>query len=288
MNNTSPKNLFCEKRKQTNETRALRIDKPDADFLAREAVLTILERLAVKNRDFPIAVNLFSPSGTMPNALTDSGKVKKVISVHANASAKPGTGEIITARDNLAFEEKSANLITSVFGLHWSNNLPIVLKQIRHTLQDDGLFMAALPGDKTLTELRDCLITAETRLTGNASLRVDPFGEIRQYGSLLQQAGFALPVIDSDVFCVRYKSMRHLIDDLRAMGVTSCLAQRSKFTNRELFKLAGEIYQEKYTDPDGKIRATFEIVYLSGWAPHRSQQQPLKPGSAKHKLSDFL
>lgn len=288
MNNTSPKNLFCEKRKYMNDLRAQNINKPDADFLVREAAQTIAERLAVTNREFPVALDLFSSTDAIQELLAESGKVTEITAINSNSSSKNKGKKATSTRDHIIAGEQYINLVTSIFGLHWSNNLPAVFKQIRTILQEDGLFMAALPGDKTLSELRDCLILAETQLTGNASLRIDPFGEVRQYGNLLQKAGFTLPVVDTDLLCVRYSDMFGLIDDLRAMGATSCLLQRPQTAPRDLFKLASEFYNEKYADPDGKIRATFEIVYLSGWAPHHSQQKPLKPGSAKHKLSDFI
>jgi hypothetical protein len=132
------------------------------------------------------------------------------------------------------------------------------------------------------------MLTAESMINGNASLRVDPFGEVRQVGSLLQRAGFALPVVDTEILTVRYSSLKKLITDLRAMGATSSLNSNRSFSPRNLFEKTEEIYRKRYQDNDGKIRATFEIIFLSGWSPDASQQKPLKPGSAKNKLSDFL
>ena len=137
-------------------------------------------------------------------------------------------------------------------------------------------------------ELRDSMLTAESMLNGNATLRIDPFGEVRQIGSLLQRAGFALPVVDTELLTARYSSLRKLIKDLRAMGATSSLNSNVGFGPRGLFEKTEEVYRERYQDDDGKIRATFEIIFLSGWSPDASQQKPLKPGSAKNKLSDFL
>ncbi|MEL7430320.1 MAG: SAM-dependent methyltransferase, partial [Pseudomonadota bacterium] len=184
--------------------------------------------------------------------------------------------------------EDSLDLVTSVFGLHWHNNLPAMLEVVRKKLKPDGLFLAALPGDRTLNELRNSFIEAETEISGNVSLRVDPFGEVRQYGSLLQRAGFALPVVDSEVFTVRYDTIEAIIRDLRAWGGSGSLQTKPAPLTKQMVLRAGEIYRKKYADADGRLRATYEIVYLHGWKPHSSQQKPLKPGSATTHLSKVL
>jgi hypothetical protein len=156
-------------------------------------------------------------------------------------------------------------------------------------LAPDGLFLACLPGGRTLEELRFALMQAEDEVTGGASPRVAPFADLRDFGALLQRAGFALPVADVDLVTIRYPHMFRLMADLRAMGATNALVHRMrKPTRRAVFLRAAEIYAERFADADGRVRATFELVWLSGWAPHESQQKPLKPGSAKMRLADAL
>ncbi|MEP4032107.1 MAG: SAM-dependent methyltransferase, partial [Roseibium polysiphoniae] len=161
--------------------------------------------------------------------------------------------------------------------------------QIRKSLTPDGLFMGVLLGSGTMHELRDVLMRAELESTGGAAARVSPFADTRDLGSLLQRAGFALPVTDMDRLTVRYSNMFDLMKDLRSMGATSILSERSrKPLTKTILLRAAELYAQDYCDPDGRIRATFSLVSLSGWAPHESQQQPLKPGSAKTRLADAL
>ena len=293
MDKTSPPILFSSSRKAANDARAMRIADKNADFLAKEAATNLADRLAVTNRQFELAVDVFSAQNSIAPLLEASDKTGQVTRLVSeidvtNLSGAISTKSVMADREVLPLHKNSVNLVTSVFGLHWCNDLPGMFAQIRNVLIPDGLFLACLPGERTLQELRDCLLLAETELSGNVSLRVDPFGEIRQLGGLLQRAGFSLPVVDSDVLTVRYSSMYGLIEDLRAMGATSALSKRPGFGPRNLFEVADRIYNEKYSDVDGRIRATFEIVYLTGWSPHESQQQPLKPGSADLKMSDFL
>lgn len=286
MQNTSPPKLFNPKRRKAIEQRAENIAQVDADFLVKEAAMMMADRLDATNRDFDKAVDMFSPFDTMFNILKASPKAKQVLKLSTHEAK--AASDIISEREEIALAPKSVNLITSILGLHWSNDLPGTLAQIKNALVEDGLFLAALPGDRTLMELRDSMLTAESMINGNATLRIDPFGEVRQIGSLLQRAGFALPVVDTELLTVRYSSLKKLITDLRAMGATSSLNSNTHFAPRELFNKTQDIYRERYQDSDGKIRATFEIVFLSGWSPHASQQKPLKRGSAKNKLSDFL
>lgn len=287
MQKTSPL-LFDPKRRIALEQRKLGIGQNDADFLVAEAASIMAERLEATNRDFERAVDMFSPFNTMTEMLKASAKTKSVTSMNYIPLRDDAPDAIQGVPEELSLAPNSVNLITSIFGLQRSNDLPGTLKQIEMALVPDGLFMAALPGDQTLKELRDSLLTAESMINGNATLRVDPFGEIRQLGGLLQRAGFALPVVDSEILTVRYSKLEKLITDLRAMGANSCLLGNKGFGPRGLFEKTEEIYKQRYSDADGKIQATFEIVFLSGWSPHASQQQPMKPGSAKNKLADFL
>ena len=294
MQKTSPPKLFDHHRVAAKLCRAANINKPRADFISRIAADTLAERLDATNRSFETALDLHSRFDCMAGELTKSSKTKKVISISSGDFPVEKAGDtnaeygLYSQLDTLPFAENTLDLVTSVLGLHWSNDLPGMMIQIRNALKPDGLFLAALPGDRTLRELRECLIEAETELTGSVSLRVDPFGEVRQLGGLLQRAGFALPVVDTDILTVRYDSMYALILDLRAMGMTNSHAVRTKFGPRKLFSMTEEIYNQRYRDNDGRIRATFELVFLSGWAPDPSQQQPLKPGSAQNRLEDFL
>lgn len=290
MQNTSPPKLFNQKRQQAIQRRAINIAQADADFLVKEAALIMAERLDATNRDFEVAVDAFSPFDNMTNVLQSSPKVNQVYKLTDTLppSQTNNIQTIASKREEIALRPNSTNLITSIFGLHWSNDLPGTFAQIKNALVEDGLFLAALPGDRTLMELRDSMLTAESMLNGNATLRIDPFGEVRQVGSLLQRAGFALPVVDTELLTVRYSSLNKLIKDLRAMGATSSLNGNRSFGPRDLFSKTEQIYKERYQDKDGKIRATLEIIFISGWSPHASQQKPLKPGSAKSLLSDFI
>ena len=272
-----PPILFDYNRKSAVDARACCIGAKDADFLINRAMDDLQDRLRATNRDFPQALDLFSPSADITSAIQNSEKIGSLSTRNTDAG-----------RDDLRLEPQSLELIISVFGIHWLNDLPGALAQIKGALRPDGLFLGVLPGEGTLQELRDCLLIAETQITGGATMRIDPFVEIRQAGNLLQRAGFTLPVVDLDEFVVRYSDMFALIRDLRAMGATSTLIENRKAAPKKLFSLANEIYNEKYADDDGKIRASFKFIHLSGWAEHESQQKPLKRGSAKNKLSDFL
>ena len=196
---------------------------------------------------------------------------------------------LVADEEALPFAAASFDLVVSALSLQWANDLPGALVQIRRTLVPDGLFLAALVGGQSLTELRTALTAAEAELTGGASPRVAPFADVRDLGGLLQRAGFALPVTDVEPVIVRYSSMLALMQDLRAMGATNALAERSRLPlRRAVLMRAAEIYAARFGDPDGRLRATFEIVWLSGWAPHESQQKPLTPGSARMRLADAL
>ncbi|MEJ1969826.1 MAG: methyltransferase domain-containing protein [Rhizomicrobium sp.] len=183
----------------------------------------------------------------------------------------------------------SLDLLTSVLTLHAVNDLPGVLLQARRLLKPDGLFLAALFGGETLTELRQSLAAAEIETLGGISPRVAPFADVRDLGGLLQRAGFALPVADVERTVVRYSDLFSLVRDLRAMGETNALTERSrKPVTRATLAATMAQYAQRFADSDGRLRATFDIVYLTGWAPHESQQQPLKPGSARSRLADAL
>lgn len=202
------------------------------------------------------------------------------------ALARP---DVVADESRLPLADASLDLVLSALTLQFVDDLPGTLVQIRRALKPDGLFLGALIGGTSLTELRQAFVEAETELQGGASPRVLPFADMRLAGSLLQRAGFALPVVDADIVTVRYGNAFDLMKDLRAMGATNVLAERwRRPTHRAVFHRMAEIYQENFADSDGRITATFEIIWMSGWAPHESQQKPLKPGSAQIRLADAL
>jgi len=181
------------------------------------------------------------------------------------------------------------DLAVSLYSLQWINDLPGALVQIRRLLKPDGLFVGALLGGATLNELRDAFTHAESGTRGGISPRVSPFADVRDLGSLLQRAGFALPVSDVERLVVRYRDFFGLVRDLRAHGLTNVMAERSQAVlRRDTLAALLAHYASHHADPDGKLRATFETLYLTGWAPHESQQKPLSPGSAKSRLADVL
>lgn len=191
--------------------------------------------------------------------------------------------------ERLPFAPEAFQLIVSIFGLNWTNDLPGALVQLRAALAPDGLFIGAMFGGDTLIELRTALLEAELEIRGGAGPRVAPFADQRDLAGLLSRTGFALPVSDVDRVTVRYRDPLALVSDLRAMGETAALANRAPLPlTRAILARAFEIYAERFTDPDGRLRATFEIVVFTGWRPHDSQQKPLAPGSARTRLADAL
>jgi len=255
-------------------------------FLADMAAEAVADRISAVNRKFLSALDLGSRGGNVA-ALTPLARTW----VHASASGDfaPGAAKVISDDETLPFAEAAFDLVVSVLGLHAVNDLPGTLVQTRRVLKPDGLFMAAMFGGETLVELRQSFATAESEIRGGVSPRVFPFGDVRDLGGLLQRAGFTLPVSDAEKTVVRYRDLTTLFADLRGMGETNVLAERTAgFQRRDVMAAALKHYAENFSDPDGRFRATFEIVYLTGWAPHESQQKPLKPGSAKMRLSDAL
>jgi SAM-dependent methyltransferase len=265
-----------------------------ADFLHRRAALDIAERLEAIMRDFSLAVDLSARGGAFREALAESDAASRVgLLVEADLSAAMLAGRggprLVLDEERLPFAPESLELIVSTLGLHWTNDVVGALIQIRRALKPDGLFIGALLGGATLTELRQSLVAAEDELLGGAGSRVSPFADSRDAAGLLQRAGFALPVADVDRVTVTYAHPLRLMADLRQMGETNVLAERHpRALTRALLARASEIYVERFGDADGRVPATFEIVTLTGWAPHASQQQPLKPGSAKMRLADAL
>ncbi len=189
----------------------------------------------------------------------------------------------------LDLQEDAHDLVIHALSLHWANDPVGQLIQCRRTLRPDGLFIAATLGGRTLEELRSCLGQTEVGLTGGLSPRVVPMGEIRDYGALLQRAGFALPVADSLLLRAEYKDTFHLMHDLRHMGETNALTARHRVSApKNLFAETEKLYRKNFATEQGGVFASFETIFLTGWAPDASQQQPLRPGSAKSRLSDAL
>ena len=249
------------------------------------------DRLAAVLRRFDLALDLGTPGGAVRRVLAASGKVGTIIAAGALVHSRADDASLAVAADEeaLPFRDASLDLVVSALALQFVNDLPGALIQIRRALKPDGLFLGALAGGDTLTELRQAFAAAEAEIEDGVSPRVAPFADLRDLGALLQRAGFALPVTDVDRLTVRYASPLALMHDLRRMGATNALAERRRRPlKRATLARMLEIYGARFADPDGRIRATFEIVWLSGWAPHESQQQPLKPGSAKTRLADAL
>jgi SAM-dependent methyltransferase len=266
-----------------------------SDFLIERVAEDIAERLAVVLRQFDLAVDLGTPGDALRRALAATGKVGTIVAASAFAGAararptSAGALGVVADEEALPFRDGAIDLMVSGLSLQFANDLPGVLVQIRRALRPDGLLLAALVGGDTLTELRQAFAEAEAEIEDGISPRVAPFADLRELGALLQRAGFALPVTDVERVTVRYASPLALMHDLRRMGATNVLTERRrKPLRRATLMRMIEIYGERFVDPDGRVRATFEIVWLSGWAPHESQQQPLRPGSAQRRLADAL
>ncbi|MGP9818374.1 methyltransferase domain-containing protein [Salinarimonas sp. NSM] len=257
----------------------------DADFLVARVAQDMEERLAAVLREFPVAVDLGTPAPHVARMLARRPGTAHVLRL----APLPEPGAVVADEEALPLAPASVNLVASALSLQGVNDLPGTLIQARRALAPDGLLLACLLGGATLHELRQSFAAAEAETTGGVSPRVAPFADVRDLGSLLQRAGFALPVVDADPLVVRYDHVFALMRDLRAMGLTNVLAERRRapLTRATLGRLA-EIYAARYADPDGRVRATFELVWLTGWAPHESQQKPLRPGSAAMRLADAL
>jgi SAM-dependent methyltransferase len=243
-------------------------------FLLDRAAEELAERLRAVLRTFAAGADIGTPGDQVGHALTDHVAVLSHVDVPD------------IENDGLSLKPESLDLAVSALAFQFVNDLPGALAQIRRALKPDGLLLAAMIGGDTLTELRQTFAAAEAELEGGVSPRVVPFADLRDIGALLQRAGFALPVTDVDRIVVRYDSAFALMQDLRRMGATNVLTERRRTpTRRATLVRMAQLYSERFADPDGRIRATFEVIWLSGWAPHESQQKPLKPGSAKASLA---
>lgn len=278
-------------RRRRRRAAALAASLGPTTFLLDRARDDLVERLAAVLRRFALAVDLGTPGQAMREALSRLDSVGTVVKTEAILPDERLADKFFVVADEeaLPFADGTLDLVVSGLILQFANDLPGVLVQIRRALKPDGLFLAALLGGDTLTELRQAFAAAESEVEGGVSPRVAPSAELRDLGVLLQRAGFALPVTDVDRVCVRYESAFALMRDLRRMGATNALlARRRTPLKRAMLMRMAAVYAERFSDADGRLRATFDIMWLSGWAPHPDQQQPLKPGTATTRLAEAL
>ena len=261
------------------------------EFLLVRVADDLIERLGAVQRRFPVAVDLGAYHGLLGRRLRQVPGIGMVVHMEAawRLLAQCEGARVQASEEALPFRDQSLDLVTSGLALHLVNDLPGAFVQIRRALKPDGLFLAALLGGRTLSELRNALLAAEEEVEGGASPRVAPFAELQDFGALLQRAGFALPVVDADTVTVTYPDTLALLRELRAMGATNALKARRKGPLRRATLLrACALYQERFGLSNGRVPATFEIITLTAWAPHESQQRPLAPGTAKVRLADAL
>jgi NADH dehydrogenase [ubiquinone] 1 alpha subcomplex assembly factor 5 len=263
----------------------------ECDFLFRAAAERLLDRLDDVTRRFPRALDLGCRDGVLARALNGRGGIEMLI--HADAALgfarRAPLPRLVAEAEALPFAPRSFDLVLSNLELHWTNDLPGALVQLRHMLRPDGLLLVSLLGGETLGELRRALMEAELAEEGGVSPRVSPFADLRDLGQLLQRAGFALPVVDSDTIEVTYPDLATLLRELRGMGETNAVAERRRgFTRRATLAGAAAHYAALFGRLDGRIPARFEILTLTAWAPHASQPRPLRPGSARERLATAL
>jgi SAM-dependent methyltransferase len=271
----TPPALFDRALLQARQRRAQALGA--ATFLLDRVAEEMAERLAAVTRDFRSVADVWTPGDGL------------AVSLRARAPSVVHVGLSEAGEETLPFAPETLDLVVSALAFQFVNDLPGVLAQIRRALKPDGLLLAAMIGGDSLTELRQSFAAAEAECEGGVSPHVVPFADLRDIGGLVQRAGLALPVTDVDRLTVRYDNAFALMQDLRRMGASNVLLERRRVPSRRttLLRMA-EIYAERFADADGRIRATFDLVWLSGWAPHESQQKPLKPGSAKASLADAV
>ena len=265
----------------------------DFAFLKDVAAIRLADRLDLIRRRFDLCLDVGAHDGRLAHHFAKFGKIGHVIHTDpadgfALAARQHGSGVVHTLGD-LPYKPQSFDAVFSCLSLHWVDDLPGLVMQARRLLKPDGLLLVSLFGGNSLTELKQVLAEAEQEITGGFSPRCAPMADIRDIGGLLSRAGLALPVADSDRLTVNYLNMFKLMRDLRGMGEQNAMLARLKTpTRRRVFMRAAEIYQQRFGLADGQIQASFEIVTLTGWAPHQSQQRPLRPGTAAHRLATAL
>jgi SAM-dependent methyltransferase len=264
------------------------------DFLLREVAERLADRLQDVTRSFPRALDLGCHGGELTGILGTRGGIETLVQCDlseamARRARRNGRPTLVADEEALPFAPGSFDLVISNLTLHWVNDLPGCLLQVRQILKPDGLFLAAMLGGGTLAELRGALMEAELAEAGGASPRISPFADVRDAGGLLQRAGFGLPVVDSDMLTVRYADILALMRDLRGMGETNAVRERdARPPRRAVLARAAELYGARHGDAEGRLPASFQIIYLTAWAPHESQQRPLRPGSARARLAAAL
>ena len=263
------------------------------DFLIARVAQDFEDRLQAVQRKFATAINFDAYNGVVSRRLRSLPSVGLMIDVEPSVAALTACGPKVPRvgahAEALPFSDSSLDLAVSALSLQFANDLPGALLQVRRALKADGLLLAALLGGETLHELREAWLLAESEVLGGASPRVAPFADLRELGGLMQRAGYSLIVADSERVTVRYASPLALMRELKAMGASNALAQRSRQpVSRRLLLRAAEIYSDRFAGRDGRVPATFEIVTLTGWVPHPSQPKPLAPGSASVSLADVL
>ena len=262
----------------------------DYSFLKKLAAEDIALRLSAINRDFPKVLDLGAHDGLLGRTLMSdqlvAPRLGHITTTDISPAFKP---DQVVDEEALPFEEQSFDLVVSALSLHWVNDLPGALIQIRRILKPDGLFIGTVLGGRTLTELRQSLLSAEDEIRGGAANRVSPYLDVIDGAGLMQRAGFAMPVADNDARTVRYAHPLRLLQDLRGMGETAAFASRTTPPlTRSILMRAMDTYASRFADPDGRVRATFEFVTLSGWAPSPDQPKAKRPGSATVRLADAL
>lgn len=289
----SPPQIF-DRDKLRRRRQAFARHYQDYDFLRARVSSDLETRVADTPRIFETMLELGGSDGGLSRTLLGQNRTKSAIvsdtaDLFLNAAAAGGLEAIFADEEALPFEPGRFDLVVSPLTLHWVNDLPGALVQIRRVLKPDGLFLGALFGAGTLAELREVMSEAETELTGGLSPRLSPLPGLRDMAGLLQRAGFALPVVDRDTVTVRYKTPEAMLRDLKGMGERAAFVRGvSRPLPRRVLARAMDLYKERFSDPDGRVRATFEIVHLSGWAPAPGQPQPLKPGSARASMADAV
>ncbi len=264
------------------------------DFLVREVAERLADRLSDVTRHFPLALDLGCHTGEVANTLCGRGGIETMVQCDlspamAARAAAHGRPTLAADEEWLPFADNSFDLVVSCLSLHWVNDLPGTLVQIRRVLKPDGLFLCAMLGGETLKELRQCLAEAEIAEEGGLSPRVSPFADVRDLGGLLQRAGFALPVVDADNVDVAYADPMRLLADLRGMGETNAVAeQRKGLTRRATMLHALNLYQQRFGNVEGRVPATFQVMTMTAWTPHPCQPQPLPPGAGQQSLSQVL
>lgn len=292
----TPPRIFDRDLVRLHRDRAARSYSDYAFLKARESS-QLIERLEDVSRTFSNALDIGAHDGTATALLAAHKQVERVEAGEVSGEflqqiKAKGLSARAIDEEAPGLADDTFDLVTSVLSLHWVNDLPGALAQIRNALKPDGLFLGCLFGAGTLNELRTCLSEAELELTGGVSPRMSPLPGLQDMAGLMQRAGFALPVVDVDTVTVRYGDPFKLLNDLKGMGEQAAFVANEKAPrrplSRKLLARMAELYAERFSDPDGRLRATFNVVWLSGWKPDPRQPKPLKPGSAKHSLADAV